>query len=136
MTEKINPTSKQLRVFGYGLAVILSFICYRLFVKHGWELRNTILIVLAVGFFIVTAVNYNWLTPVYTRWMWVAQKIGGVMTAVILLVFFCMVFIPVGILLKILKKDFLNRTLDPAAASYWNMRPKDISDNKRYTQQF
>ena len=132
----MNPTKKQLLVFGCGLSMILSFICYRLFVKHGWGISNWILISVAIVFFCITVVNDQWLRPVYIRWMWAAQKIGYVTTTVIMIVLFCSVFIPVGILLRILKKDFLNRLIDPSAVSYWNIRKQGAADPKQYTQQF
>ena len=136
MMNTITPTKKQLLVFGCGLSVILSFICDRLFVKYGWGIGNWILISSAIGFLLTTIVNYQWLKPVYIRWMWVAQKIGHVTTTVIMIILFCLVFIPVGILLRILKKDFLNRSIDPSAVSYWNIRKQGAADPKQYTQQF
>ena len=136
MMNTTTPTKKQLLVFGCGLSVILSFICYRLFVKHGWGISNWILISAAIGFLFITVVNCQWLKPVYTRWMWAAQKIGYVTTTVIMIALFCSVFIPVGILLRILKKDLLNRSINPSAVSYWNIRKQGAVDSKQYTQQF
>ena len=132
----MNPTIKQLFVFGYGLSIILTFISYRLFVKHGWGLVNWILIALAIVFLFLTIVNYQWLKQVYTRWIFVAQGIGHVMTSIIMVVLFFLVFSPVGILLRIFKKDFLNRSPNANFFSYWNIRQKEKQDIQRYTQQF
>jgi hypothetical protein len=59
------------------------------------------------------------LGPVERVWMKFAEAIGLVMTTVILTVAFILVFTPMGILLRLLKKDLLGLRPDPTAQTYW-----------------
>ena len=49
---------------------------------------------------------------------------------------FYLVFTPVGIILRIARKDFLDRELEPQARSYWIKRKKAEFDKENYKKQF
>ncbi|MBI3878609.1 MAG: sxtJ [Verrucomicrobia bacterium] len=74
---------------------------------------------------------------VYLAWMSLAVVMGFIVSTVLLLVFFYLVVTPVGLLAKCFGKDFLNRKLEPAAASYWILRDNSKPRTKaEYEQQF
>ena len=68
--------------------------------------------------------------------MKIGHKIGEGVTGAVLVVVFFLIFFPVSIILRMMKKDFLNRTIDPDATSYWHLRTKESSDVSRYKNQF
>jgi hypothetical protein len=68
--------------------------------------------------------------------MAVAHFIGNIITGIILSVLFYFVFGIAGLILRLLKKDLLDRRLDPGAASYWVKRPKVTFNQEQYTRQY
>lgn len=74
---------------------------------------------------------------VYVAWMTVALLMGAVVSTILLTVLFYVVVTPIGLVARMVGKDFLSQKLDPAAASYWIRR--DVSKPKaklKHEQQF
>jgi hypothetical protein len=59
------------------------------------------------------------LAPVYRVWMTAAIAMGFVMTRVLLTLAFALVFVPVGLVFRLLRRDALAQRPDRAAPSYW-----------------
>ena len=127
---------KNLLVFGYGLSVILAFFSIRLGLEHGWSLWSYLLIAASIAFAGVTRRNLDILKPFYHKWMKVAHCIGTVVTGVILSVVFYLIFGVAGIVLRILRKDLLDRKIDRTRDSYWIKREEVVFDQKHYLRQF
>jgi hypothetical protein len=133
----MNPKDiKNLRVFGYGLAVISAFIGWRIGAKHGIGTASYILFFMSAVLTVMTYVNLAWIKKIYVPWMKVAHFIGNVINVILLSLMFFLVFSVVGILLRLMRKDLLGRSLDQNARSYWIKREIIPFDQKRYTQQF
>ena len=88
---------KNLKVFGYGLSVILVFISYKIFKTHGPTLWHGLLGASFLVLVIVTTFKLDLIKPFYKQWMRVAHVIGGVVTTLILAVLFYAMFGVVGI---------------------------------------
>ncbi len=131
----MDKERKNLMVFGYGLAVILTVWALLLWRKHPAIQWPWALLVLAVGFAAVTFRNIEYLKPVYKHWMRAAHAIGQVITTVLLSVIFYLVFAPVGIILRMLRKDLLDRSLESSAVTYWKKK-EEAPEKERYTKQF
>lgn len=118
---------KHLRVFGVGLA-ILAALCLRKYWHQGGLLPS----ILILG---ITFLWLDLLKPVYKVWMKIAYFIGGIMTAMILTIVFFLIFGLVGIFLRMLRKDLLDKKIERDKDSYWidSRRP---FDKKQLTQQF
>jgi hypothetical protein len=178
----MDNTQKELKIFGFGLALIIAFLVLKgqtglqvsfivfvlsvgaiLFLitklfTHGWAYH-----LVYWGFYAtiarhilskgVTGVRLSWLgvstilylaaffrpeflKGVYGVWMKVGHKIGGSITAVALSLIFFLVFFPVSLILRMMKKDFLDRAIKPEAISYWHLRTQPSSDINRYKNQF
>jgi len=132
----MENVKKNLKVFGYGLAVILTFIAYKVWHDHGWLLIHALFAVAIASFIVVTKINYEWLKPLYKRWMVVAHFIGNVITSIILSVMFYFVFGIAGLILRLLRKDLLDRQLDFTADSYWIKRKQIKFEQEHYIRQF
>ncbi|MCK5179498.1 MAG: hypothetical protein KAR32_08195 [Candidatus Omnitrophica bacterium] len=132
----MGQEKKQLTVFGYGLAVILSLTSVYLWRHHGWHIAHGMLLPCIVAMIVFTAVNYRSLRSLYKRWMSVAHFIGSVITAVILSLLFYLVFGIVGIILRLLRKDLLDRKIDRTVHSYWVNKDQVAFDPNDYTRQF
>ena len=132
----MNKETKNLLVFGYGLPLILTVVGLLNARKHGVSWFNETLFVLAVIVLLITIFNQAWLKVIYTKWMKVAHAIGQVVTTLILVIFFYGVLTPVGIVLRLMGKDYMNRKLEPQAVTYWILREKKPFDKERATKQF
>jgi len=127
---------KQVLVFGYGLPLILSFIAYRLWMKHGWIGVPSAMVVGAFVLLGFTIVNWQRIIPFYKKWMKVVHFIGQIITSILLSVVFYLVFGIAGIVLRLLRKDFLDRKIESEKESYWIRKPIIPLEKERYKQQF
>ena len=59
---------------------------------------------------------------VYVVWMTLAITLGFIVSSFLLLVLFFLVITPIGLVARLVGKDFLKRRLDRAAESYWSAR--------------
>jgi hypothetical protein len=77
------------------------------------------------------------LRKVYVGWMGLALVLGHVVSTVLLTIFFYLVITPVGLLARLLGKDFLRRRWQPEGATYWLERdPKTPPDRAGLERQF
>ena len=126
---------KDLLIFGYGMAGILTIIAVRLLWKHGFGASQAALLTVAVVLAMVSVVNVEWLRPFYKCYVAVGRWLGEIVSGAILSVIFIGVFSISGVILRILRKDLLNQRMDPLARSYWIPRPDTPEDPERYTRQ-
>ncbi len=62
-----------------------------------------------------------------------APHIARILNPVLMGIIFVICFIPGGLVMKILRRDLLNREYDPFASSYWTKRAKhDLPDPMKY----
>jgi len=73
---------------------------------------------------------------IYVIWMSVAFVLGFVMAHIILTLFFYLVITPVGLLARVVGKDFLNLKLDRSGGSYWIPRERKAKPPADYERQF
>ena len=127
---------KNLKVFGYGLAVILAFVAVRLTMKH--QLSGVCGFLFAGSFCFVCLTRFRLaaLRPIYKYWMRAAHLIGGIVTALILSAIFYFIFGLVGIFLRLARKDLLNQTLEPGAQTYWIKKENAAFDKNNCLRQF
>lgn len=78
----------------------------------------------------------NWLGPVERRWMWVAGRVGHFNARVILGVAYYVIISPMGLFMRLLGRDPLDRRLR-TGESYWHKRPPEPAPSReRYVRQF
>src|SRR3989344_5575050 len=69
----------------------------------------------------------------YRLWMLLAFFLGWLMTRVILSLAFFVIMTPIGIFLKFLRKDILNKEFQKDAETYWN-KYEPIKGKERYNK--
>jgi len=130
-----QPTRKQVRTFGIGLIVILSIIAGlqiylgRLEVSIGLFSACAVILVMLV-------LSPTILTPLYQLMLVVSKAIGVVMTPIVLGLVFYLVFAPVGILLRLVRRDILDRKFNINSGSYWKAKEATRDDLGRYERQY
>ncbi|MGB2987920.1 MAG: SxtJ family membrane protein [Phycisphaerae bacterium] len=72
---------------------------------------------------------------VFTVWMCAVYPIGWVISHAVLIAVFALVITPIGLLMRLMGRDALDRTFDRSAKTYW--RPCRRETNKtHYLRQF
>ncbi len=132
----MDHTKKQLLVFGYGLAALLSLVSVHLWRQHGWYPAHFMLLPCIIALIFVTAVRYSLLPPLYRLWMKGIHFIGSIITGIVLSVLFYLGFGIAGIVLRIMGKDLLDQKIDPDASSYWIHKERVNFEKEHYTRQF
>ncbi|MHC4165709.1 MAG: SxtJ family membrane protein [Planctomycetota bacterium] len=126
---------KELRRFGIIMAVAFGVIGGLLLWR---EKEHYIWFLILSGAFLLLGIAVpNLLRPVYKMWMTLAGIMGWFMTRIILIVLFYLVATPIGLLMRLLGKDFLELKLNRSSAvSYWIPREGPRPGVENYNNQF
>ena len=119
--RSIDTSRKALRSFGLLVGGVLLAIGLIVFWRADWALVTAVKILGGIGGILVVMglIAPALLKPVYQVWMALAVILGFVMTRVILTLVYFLAVTPIGLLMRALGKDLLNRKLDKSAESYW-----------------
>jgi hypothetical protein len=130
-----NPSARDLKWF--GLLLLAFFGLLAAMAQWRFGAPSSARLLLAVGA-ALSAVYYavpplrRW---IFLAWMFAAFPIGWTISHVLLFVVYFGVLTPVGLVLRVLGKDPLDRAFDRDASSYWIARPR-VDDPRRYFRQF
>ncbi|MBS1258280.1 MAG: hypothetical protein MAG551_01337 [Candidatus Scalindua arabica] len=132
---KLKVEKHEIKKFGMGLTVLLCLIGgWQLYKGHinayTWFLVSASL-VLALAFFAPIVLN-----PLFKVLTTVGHAIGWVNTRILLGIIFYTIFAPIGILLRLIRKDLLGERLDKDAKSYWNKKDNGVFAKEQYERQF
>ena len=131
---QIDPRAELRR---FGLAVGGAFLLLALASWwRGHVLPPRVFVTLGVLLVVPGLVAPTVLGPVRRVWMRAALVLGEVNSRIILGVFFYLVIAPVGLVLRHLVRDPLDRSLDDGKASNWIVRERRPVERARYEQQF
>lgn len=128
-----KPDARALRKF--GVAMIVGFGILAAAAYFWWD-RPT----LALGFAIVGGVagllglsGTRAAMIVYLPWMAIAFVLGNIMSRVLVTLFFFLMITPMGLIMRVVGKDALQRK--NKRSSYWDDLPPP-PDRERYERQF
>lgn len=76
------------------------------------------------------------LRPLLRAWMMLAVLLGFVMTRVILFIVFALVVTPIGIIMRLLGKDPLNKRPDASMPTYWIRKEPSEQPADRFRRLF
>jgi len=130
-----NPTPAQLRWTGALLALFFLLLGGMIWWQFGnrtaaitlWALGG----VAAVSFYALPPLR----RPIYLGWMYLAFPIGWAVSHILLAAIFYLVVTPIGLIMRLVGRDPLDRRLDHTAQSYWIKRGPHAS-SERYFRQF
>lgn len=77
----------------------------------------------------------SFLNPLYRAWMALSFTLGWIVTRIILVLAFYLIFTPMGLILKIFGKDLLDLKIDKSQLTYWK-KSEVVSDKSRHKKQF
>ena len=130
----IKTENKDLRSFGITLGIIFLIIAGFLIYKENESFR--LFIVISIAFIIFGFLIPTSLKPIYISWMSFAIILGWFMTRFILSILFYLIVTPIGLITRVLGKDFLELKKDASNGSYWNQRESSFEKNQSYEKQF
>ncbi len=127
--KKLDPDHKELRKFslilGGAFLALGAFAWYR-----GSDIANYLLIpgavIAVVGTVLPAAIR--WL---FFVWMALGLVLGTIVTSIILTLVFVLAVTPIGLIMRMVGRDPMERELDPQAATYWLPKERIIDDRSR-----
>ena len=124
-----NPKISSNRSFGIVFFVVFLIISLFPLINDG-NLRIWSLIV-SIIFLILGLINSNILTPLNKIWFKFGLFLGKIISPIVMGLIFFLVVTPIGILMRILKKDLLNLKMNNNK-SYWieKSEPKSKMKNQ------
>lgn len=131
-----KPSRKDLRCFAGGLTVLAAIAV--VFGASAWDWPTVALagvIAVAVAVVVLAVFRPSWLRPIYLAWMIAAYPIGWMVSHAVLAMIYFLVFLPTGLLLRLIGYDPLRRKPKPRGESYWIAR-KTVIDRERYFRQY
>ncbi len=138
--RKLDQGPSVMRKFGVVLGIVLLLItAWPVFkFRHETFLTPGIISIWAgAGLsFLLAFLAPTLLKPVNTLMVFIGMFIGWIMTRIILSILFFFVFLPTGIVMRLMGRDAMNRTLDPGIKSYWITRPDIPFDPQRCRRLF
>ena len=118
MSEIKKVSLKELKSFGYLMGVFVPLF-FSLILPWIFNTNFKIVPIYIGAAFILTAlVAPKVLKYIYITWMILGGILGFVNTKIILSFIFFLIFSPVGIYFKIIKRDFLQQGIDTNVLSY------------------
>ena len=130
-----DDNTKELKSFSLGGGIFLSIIAGLFLYKGKSELAYGFASI-GGAFLLIRLINFKWIEPIYKGWMKFAHILGIVNTRIILFLVFILTVVPISLLLRLFRKDILDKNLKKEAVTYWNERPKKEMNIKHYERHF
>ena len=131
-----TSSRKEQRNFGIVMAVAISVLGLIRWALHGFDGLPMRFFYVAAAFLVPGLIAPRVLKPVFIIWMKFSLLLNWIMTRVILSLAFFLMIVPTSIILRLAKKDPMNRAWDPNAASYWEEPEEQPREFERYFNQF
>lgn len=133
MTQ-INTDRKTLKRFGLTMSVLLLIVAALLFFRQ----RQVYLLfyVTALLFLISGLLAPDKLKSVYILWMRFAYGLSWVNTRIVLTLVFFIIFTPLGLIMRLFRRDPLERKLNRQEGSYWKDYQQTGLGASGYQRQF
>ncbi|MFC1492597.1 SxtJ family membrane protein [candidate division KSB1 bacterium] len=132
--KKIQSSSKDIRKFSLLVGIVSAGLAAVLFWKDSSAYIYFLIFTgILLTFGLITPVLVK---PIHKVWMSIAVVLGWFMTRVILSILFYLVVTPIGLIVRLSKKDFMSLTFKTGQDSYWIPKEKDADDKTTFENQF
>ncbi|MEA3468028.1 MAG: SxtJ family membrane protein [Thermodesulfobacteriota bacterium] len=132
LKKNTTITAGELKKFGITISIALAVIAWILLLKghsSGFFFSFSALLLL-----LVSLIQATLLRRIYPWWMKLAEIMGFVMTRLILTVLFYTVFTPMGLVARLIGKDFLSIKMPDQSNGYGNNSPDSYWVQKEVTK--
>lgn len=131
---RLDQTKKSLRNFALTISAVLFVIAVLVFLFSEYPQRSYYFAVIALFILIIGLTSPLLLKPFHTLWMGIALIVGWFISRILLTVIFFIVLTPIGLFMRLLGKDPLDKKIEPEKQSYWIKKQK--TSPPRYDKQF
>ena len=88
-------------------------------------------VIISAVFLILGLINSKLLTPLNVLWFKFGMILGAIISPIVMEIVFFLVVTPIGLILRIMGKDLLNKKCDKEKETYWIKRDTSIGTMKR-----
>ena len=113
----------------FGILFFIFFLIIGLFPLISVGIIRVWSVVLSLGFLIITIIRPNLFTFLNRSWIQFGIFLGKIISPIVMGLVFFFVVTPIGILVRILKKDVMS--LKRGASSYWINREDKLQSMKK-----
>ena len=113
----------------FGILFFIFFLIIGLFPLISVGIIRVWSVVLSLGFLIITIIRPNLFTFLNSSWIQFGIFLGKIISPIVMGLVFFFVVTPIGILVRILKKDVMG--LKRGASSYWINREDKLQSMKK-----
>ena len=125
MSKNIKSSNKS-----FGIVFFIVFLIIGLYPLINQDGIRIWAIIVSLIFLILGLINSNLLTPLNKLWIKFGILLGNIISPLVLGIIFFMVVLPTGLLMRLLKKNFLGLKFDKNLKSYWINKEKNLSSMK------
>ena len=129
-----NPSRKELRQFGFLCLAFFGGLAAYNWYHGGVTLAVELLTAAALIGGVLGAVAPQLLKYVFVGWIVAVFPIGWTVSHLLLGFIYFFILTPIGLLLRLLGQDPMNRSFDPGAKTYWSTHEQ--APVARYFRQF
>ena len=125
--SKIEMSSSR----SFGIVFFIVFIIISLWpLTYDSQIRVWSMFI-AIVFLILGLINSKLLTPLNRLWFKFGILLGALVAPIVMGIVFFLVVTPIGLFMRIMGNDLLNRKKDKKKETYWIKRDKPIGTMKR-----
>ena len=116
------------RSFGFVFAIIFVAISFYLITKD----KNIYLLTISISilFFLLAVFKPFLLKKPNILWFHFGKFLNSIISPIVMVVIFLVVVTPIGLIMRILKKDILNKKFDKSKKNYWHASKTHLSTMK------
>lgn len=134
--KNLDLSSKSIRHFSLLISAVAVVAAILMVWKGSVKTNSFYLIGFAIIFAIVGSLLPAIIRPIYKVWMGFAFSLGWIMTRILLSLIFYIIITPIGLILRLMGKDFLNIRAHKQVDSYWIKRSEQKTDAEQYKHLF
>jgi pilus assembly protein TadC len=129
------PKRKELRTFAMIALIASLLIASLIYVLKGVRIQWSVIIaVVGFGIFLSSFVSLKLTRIIYLGLILVTFPIGWAIIMILLMAFYFLLLLPLGLFFRLLGRDPLCRRFDPDAKSYWLARREPDSLDRYFHQ--
>lgn len=128
------PDKREIKKF--SLIMFIGFLILGLIFYFRNKPFYLIFWVVAAGVIFLRFIFLSALIPLYKIWMRLAHILSWINTRIMLIIIFFLVFTPISLILKIIRKDLLDIKIYHDKKTYWHKKEEKVFSNVDYEHQF
>lgn len=120
----------------FGLTFFVFFLLIALWPLLWGRPISTIPLGISLAFLAISFIRPSLLAPLNKLWLKFGALLHTITSPIILGIMFYLVIMPIGLLMRLLGKDFLRLRFDPNSATYWIRREPPGPEKNSLHRQF